>query len=777
MWEKIVLNLISNAFKFTFEGEIEVRLRKVAERFELTVRDTGTGIPHSELPRLFERFHRIVGAHGRTHEGSGIGLALVQELAKLHGGSVAAESVLAQGSTFTVSIPSGRTHLPATQIGATRAQASTALGATPFVEEALRWLPDAGPANEQVVPDIDVAVRTVEDPEKRARIVLADDNADMRDYLRRLLASRYEIDAVADGEAALAAIARCKPDLVLSDIMMPRLDGMQLVANLRSEPATSTLPIILLSARAGEESRIEGMQAGADDYLIKPFSARELLARIETHVKMARYRHDTTKALRESEARFRHMADHAPVMIWVTAPNASCTFLSQSWYEFTGQTPETGLEFDRLDATHPDDRAAARTTFLSANAKREAFLLEYRLRRSDGEYRWAIDTAAPRFGEAGDFLGYIGSVIDITERKEAEETQRLLINELNHRVKNTLASVQAIAQHTLRRTKDPAGFVDNFAGRIQSLARVHTLLTKTTWKSADLRDLIRDQLVQGAVDETRVTVCGPPVQLESQMTLHLALVLHELDTNALKYGALSAPSGHVTIAWTVEGQLLRLRWEERGGPPATSPSSRGFGTSLIEQSVKGEGGNALMSVRTEGVVWEITLPLPRPIAADARTSPEMISRASASQHTHAAKRTLARLGGRRFLVVEDEPLVALDIAAGLQEAGAEVLASTGSVKEALDTIESRALDAALLDGNLHGRPVDEVGAALTRRKVPFLFVTGYGRESLPRAFGHAPVLSKPFSQQQLIEAAGRLVDPPGDVVHLATGAHIGRAPC
>jgi len=299
MWEKIVLNLISNAFKFTFDGEIEIALGQTATHAELTVRDTGTGIPADALPRIFERFHRVPGAQGRSHEGSGIGLALVQELVQLHAGQVTVESSYGKGSTFRVSLPLGSSHLPQEHVGAKSSQVSTALGALPFLEEALHWLPDAQRIEERVTGDLQGLPETSSG--KKARILLADDNADMRAYVGRLLHTRYEVEAVADGEAALEAVARATPDLVLTDIMMPRLDGIQLLAKLRSDPRTSTIPIILLSARAGEESRVEGMRVGADDYLIKPFSALELLARVEAHVKMARFRKESERALKESK--------------------------------------------------------------------------------------------------------------------------------------------------------------------------------------------------------------------------------------------------------------------------------------------------------------------------------------------------------------------------------------------------------------------------------------------------------------------------------------------
>ncbi|MCC7049614.1 MAG: response regulator [Alphaproteobacteria bacterium] len=757
MWEKIVLNLMSNAFKFTFAGEIAVALRQTGTHFELSVQDTGTGIPQAEMPGLFERFHRVAGARGRTHEGSGIGLALVQELARLHGGLVTAESVYGKGSTFRVLVPRGHAHLPQKRRGASQSPVSTAIGVQPFVEEALRWLPNDGSFDQGVIQDVAGPARLEAATGERPRILVADDNADMRDYLRRLLGALYDVETVADGDAALAAIGQRIPDLVLADVMMPRLDGLGLLARLRAEPRTRTLPVILLSARAGEEARVEGLHMGADDYLTKPFSARELLAHVAMNIQAARLRRESEQALRVSEERFRHMADNAPVMIWVSEPDGTATYLSKSWYQFTGQTPETGLGDGWLDAVHSEDRASVNDAFVAANASRDAFRLEYRLLRADGAYRWMIDAAAPRFGPADEFLGYIGSVIDITERKQVEETHQFLVAELNHRVKNTLANVQAIAHQMLRRTRSPSEFVPSFTGRIQSLARVHGMLGATAWQGADLRDLIRDQLLAGAVDETKVRASGPPARLESQMALHVALMLHELGTNAVKYGALSVPQGVVAITWTVDRGMLRLRWAERAGPAVRAPAARGFGRTLIEQSARGEGGAAHMSVETEGVVWTVALPLPGPTEDSRAAKPPASPPVRSSAPFVPEGASTGQLAGKRFLVVEDEPLVSLDIVAMLEAAGAEVVGPASNARDALSIVEATQLDAALLDANLRGQPVDAIAGALARRNVPFLFVTGYGPESLPGAFARTAMLPKPFSQDQLVMAASALV--------------------
>ena len=297
MWEKVVLNLISNAFKYTLEGRITVSLSQSQGVVTLAVADTGVGIPQSELPRVFERFHRIDGVHGRTHEGTGIGLALVKELVRMHGGTVTVESVDGSGSTFTVSVPLGAAHLPADRLRASPARGLTPVAASPYVEEALRWLPGS-----DVPAPLSARSTAAASP---ARVLLADDNADMREYVARILSAHYTVEAVADGRAALTAARREPPDLILADVMMPVMDGFGLLQEIRGDAALQTLPVLLLSARAGEEARVEGWQAGADDYLVKPFSARELLARIATHLEMSRIRREAEAALRDSEARLR----------------------------------------------------------------------------------------------------------------------------------------------------------------------------------------------------------------------------------------------------------------------------------------------------------------------------------------------------------------------------------------------------------------------------------------------------------------------------------------
>jgi|SRR5579871_3010857 len=302
MWEKVVFNLISNAFKFTLSGTITVALCAEDAHAALRVSDTGIGIPQPELPFIFERFHRVAAARGRTHEGAGIGLALVQELTKLHAGAISVESAPGRGSTFTVRLPFGTAHLPSRQIKSEGAAGSSLVNAEAFVSEALRWLPgsNAGLTLDSLdAPRFAVPLGY----DRRYSILVADDNADMRDYIASLLRDRFEVRTVSDGRTALAQARAGRPDAILSDVMMPGLDGFAMLRELRADRELRAIPVIFLSARAGEESRIEGLACGADDYLIKPFSGRELIARVESTVKMALLRQETEQALLENQRR------------------------------------------------------------------------------------------------------------------------------------------------------------------------------------------------------------------------------------------------------------------------------------------------------------------------------------------------------------------------------------------------------------------------------------------------------------------------------------------
>jgi signal transduction histidine kinase len=334
MWEKIILNLLSNALKSTFDGDIRISVSTEGDHARLTVTDTGTGIPEAEIPHLFERFRRVEGAHRRSHEGTGIGLALVKELVELHGGRIDVTSTIGIGTTFNIYIPFGSKHLAHGNVAAEPSSLTPATGAAAaYVREALGWLP-GHPNEEDVSHDRadGLAAGSSADTRRtdavslqRPTILLVDDNADMRDYVHSLLSAHFHVLTAPNGRAALELVHRQAPDLVVSDIMMPELDGFGLLAALRENHATIQIPVILLSARAGEEYRIEGVSAGADDYLAKPFTARELLARVDAQLKMARLR----RQAREQEESLTREIQRARQFAWETLehlPDPFCSF-------------------------------------------------------------------------------------------------------------------------------------------------------------------------------------------------------------------------------------------------------------------------------------------------------------------------------------------------------------------------------------------------------------------------------------------------------------------
>ncbi|MEU0542086.1 SpoIIE family protein phosphatase [Nocardia sp. NPDC005978] len=331
MWEKIIFNLLSNALKFTFAGSVRVGVERAASHAKVTVSDTGVGVPAHEMPRLFERFHRIATTRARSHEGSGIGLALVRELVELHGGTISASSREEAGTTFTVLLPFGSAHLPSQALAAT-ATATDAVVAEQYLQEALRWLPSDGASpgsKPDVTADVAAAVGGA------GRVIVADDNADMREYLVRLLSGAgYDVQAVGDGLHALRAVRAEVPQLLVSDIMMPGLGGLELVRALRAESRTAAVPVLLLSARAGQEAAIEGLEVGADDYLVKPFAAAELLARVRAIVDLNR--------LRNHHARWRAaLVDSLHEAFFICDEDGVIIEINNAFSEIVGVRPES----------------------------------------------------------------------------------------------------------------------------------------------------------------------------------------------------------------------------------------------------------------------------------------------------------------------------------------------------------------------------------------------------------------------------------------------------
>jgi PAS domain S-box-containing protein len=617
MWEKIVLNLLSNAFKFTFEGEIAVMLKPLDGAVELQVRDTGVGIPEEHRHRVFERFHRVEGIRARTYEGTGIGLALVQELVKLHGGSVVVESTVDQGSTFTVTIPRGTAHLPAERIQAAPSTASTAVRAKAYAEEALRWLPDESGGTAEVAllsqPASFASALEIEPVAKRELIVVADDNGDMRQYLRHLLVHRYEVHAVTDGQRALEATKQLHPALVLADIMMPRLDGFGLLRAIRDDAALASTPVILLSARAGEESRVEGLQAGADDYLIKPFTARELLARVATHVKMARLRHETAereerlraseerlaetsrlyRELQDREAKIRRLVDANIVGIFFwdlegRILEANDAFLRTVGYDredlasgglrWTDLTPPEWLELD----------ARERVPELKATGSLQPFEKEYL--RKDGS-RVPVLIGATSFEERGS--QGVAFVLDLTERKRAEqEREKLrqlqaelaymsrvitageLAASLAHEIKQPIAAAVTNAAACTRwlrhdtpkieEARVAASRMVNDANRAaEILDRVRSLYRRDTpqREMVDLNETIRQivVLLKDRANQNSIfvrTELDPGLPAVSADRVQLQQVLMNLMLNGID--AMKDTSGELTVVSkkTEDGQLL-----------------------------------------------------------------------------------------------------------------------------------------------------------------------------------------------------------------------------
>ncbi|WP_240807872.1 ATP-binding protein [Polyangium spumosum] len=807
MWEKIVLNLLSNALKFTFEGEVCLSLCAAGGHVELSVADTGTGIAEEELPRLFDRFHRIQGARSRTHEGTGIGLALVQELARLHGGRVEVTSKLGEGTRFRVVIPLGVSHLPAPRVHEASTPPSTRAGASPYVEEALRWLPGAGEGDAEgresrlPVPAIDALA-----PSPNACILLADDNADMRAYVGRILGERWKVEAVADGAEALEAARRARPDLVLTDVMMPNLDGYGLLRALREDAATRDVPVIMLSARAGEESRVEGLSAGADDYLPKPFSARELTARVAIHLKLAELR----KRAVEERAKMYALFEQAPVAIAVMRGAEHVYELANPRFQvMAGRSNVVGRAFVEVFPELAEhglvgllDRVYRTGTPYVTDEQR----VDIDRGRGQVEESYFSFNLYPVRDDAGAPEAILAVVVDVTERVRARkrleeamrEREQLLVREqearreaesanrskdeflamLGHELRNPLAPIttalylmriragDAAARERAvieRQVKHLAQLVDDLLdvsritrGKVE-LKKERIELAEVVAKAIELSSPLLEQRRH----HLTVEVPSRGLFVDGDVT-RLSQVVSNLLTNAAKY---TEPGGRIEVEARRRGREVEIRVRDNGIGIAPEVLPRifeffvqdrqaldraqgglGLGLAIVRNLVTMHGGTVSARSEGKGKGSEFTVRLPAAGGAAA---------ADVAQPRGMAGAEAAGSGAHRILVVDDNEDAAALLAESLGSLGHQTrVASDGP--SALRVAEGFHPDIALLDIGLPVMDGYELAHRLRERpeltRLRLIAVTGYGQESdrsLSREAGFDAHLVKPVQFDRL----------------------------
>ncbi len=815
MWEKIVLNLLSNALKFTFQGEISVSLRPAGDDIELVVADTGVGVAPEELPNLFNRFHRVRGTESRTHEGTGIGLALVQELAKLHGGTVAVVSAVGRGTTFTVRIQHGGPRSSTSRLAPDTALASTARGTGPFVEEALRWLPaseDGAAAGQALgvdaVAGVDDPARPVASPtraapprERPSHILLADDNADVRQYVSRILGETWEVEAVSDGEAALRAAQARRPDLVLSDVMMPRLDGFGLVRALRQAPATADVPIILLSARAGEDATEEGLGRGANDYLVKPFSSRELVARVAAQLERARAQATIKKNSEAERRRLHSFLMEAPAAIAILrGPEHVFELANQRFSQIFRQREVAGKPgrealpellaqgvWDLLDRVY----ATGEPFFV------DDFPVQLKDPRGFDTRRVFNWVAQPTHDEVGVIDGIMVFAIEVTEqaaarrqieaaqaterelRRAAEEGNRAkdeFLAMLGHELRNPLAPI-VTALHLMRlrgsdRTEKERTIIERQVGHLQRLvddlldvSRITRGKVELKTRGVELSEAVARALeIASPIVEQRqhhLLLKVPPRGLTVQADpVRLAQVIANLLTNAGKY---TETKGTIAVSGAREGSQVVLRVRDSGiGITPTmlhkvfdlfaqewqasdrSQGGLGLGLSIVRSLVTLHHGTVEAHSEGLGHGSEFVVRLPASAVE-----------ATAEERAPAAQRPPVPSTGRKILVVDDNEDVAETLAELLQQKGHLVrVAHDGPA--ALRIPDDFIPDLALLD---IGLPVMD-GYELARRirerdelqHVLLVALTGYGQETdrdRSRQAGFAAHLVKPIDADHL----------------------------
>ncbi|WP_428492648.1 ATP-binding protein [Rhodopila sp.] len=740
MWERIVLNLVSNAFKYTLSGGITVSLDIAPDDDRcaiLSVTDTGIGIPAAELPHIFDRFHRIEGQRGRTMEGTGIGLALVNELVRLHGGTIGVQSRIDTGTTVWARLPFGRDHLPPDRVSETARLTPEGIAAASFVEEALRWLPEADPPDADApnaetptadAPDADTAradairADTAENMESfsmpsdlggepehrdqpRRHILLADDNADMRDYVVRLLRPRYDVEAVRDGQLALAAAQARRPDLILSDVMMPRMDGFGLLAGIRADPALADLPVILLSARAGEEARVEGLDAGADDYLVKPFTARELTARVRSNLELARLRQQARDTLLEANEM---LESRVASEIGRRAKVEEALRQSQKMEAIGHLTGGVAHDFNNL------------LTVIGGGVETLARMLtKLPLGDDEARIRRALDMIAQ------------GS------QRAATLTHRLL----------AFARRQTLDPKPLDANKLVAGMSELLRRTLGEAVAMETVLAGGLWRTAADANQLENALLNLAVNARDAMSQGGKLTIETANT-------HLDDAYTAAHDDVS-PGQYVMIAVSDTGGGMDADTLDRVFEPFFTTKDVGHGTGLGLSQVWGfikqsSGHVKLYSEPGQGTAVKLYLPR---LLAD---TPEAESRPEPDKPPPGR--------GETILVVEDEPSVREHSAASLRELGYHVLV-VGDAHQALRVLTQDPAIAVLftdigLPGGITGRQLADT-ARQRRPGLKVVYTTGYARNAIVHGEVLEPateLLPKPFSYAALASKIRAVLD-------------------
>src|SRR4051812_9002704 len=571
------------------------------------------------------------------------------------------------------------------------------------------------------------------------------------------------------GREALEHLLKMDVAVVLVDVCMPELDGFQLAAMIRDHPRFQKTAIIFISAiHLTDVDRLRGYEMGAVDYVPVPVVPEVLRAKVKVFAELYRKTRqletlnhelerrvaERTAELESSAANLRQSEQRRSVALaagqmgswdW-NVETGECVW-DDGQYRIFGVDPENfELTYDNIrPLIYPEDLERIEGLVSGGVADKATFQTEARIIRPNGELRWCICAAAMTMNAGGRVVQVSGVTVDITDRKEAEERQALLAREVDHRARNALAVTQSIVH--LTRASNIKGYIAAVNGRIGALSRAHALLSESRWQGADLATLIDDELAPyGISGAAKIEVSGPAISLEPATAQILALALHELATNAVKYGALSSPSGVVDVSWELDSGNLILQWIETGGPATKAPSSRGFGTKLITATCETQlRGKTNFGWLPQGLHCTLSVPISDKLAPPDRNA---VARASTPQENNGAVQA-SLVVGKRVLLVEDEMLVAMMMKDMLTDLGFSVVGPFSRIAEALPVAKSDDLEAAVLDINLNGELVYPVAEALVTRGVPVVFVTGYGAESIDDRFAEVPVLQKPIERQVL----------------------------